>query len=417
MRDIKDHYRQLLGLDADWTVLEVDLDLEAGRVRIILDWDRSRDGPCGECGQRSVFYDTRPEREWRHLDTMQYETVIVAEPPRCRCASCGVRTMRLPWAAAGSRFTLIFEAFAIELLLRMKNVKAASAQLRLSWDNLATLRKSAVERGLVRRNEEKDDILYAGVDEKSFLSGQNYVTVVTDPVGGRVLEVEPGRDTAAAAKALRNAIAEQKRAGVAGVIMDFWEPFARAAAEVFPQADIVHDKFHVSGYLNKAVDQVRRAEHRSLLRDGRDDLKGEKFLFLKDPGGWKQEEEQTFRRLEAAGLKTARAWHLKELFIWFWVQRDRALADGFFTRWWRRARLSKLAPVKAVAQTLKRHRPGLLNYIDHPLTNAVAEGMNSVIQSLKHTARGFRSAANYRIAILFHCGKLSMLPAGSHSKP
>lgn len=399
------------------TVLDIDLDLEAGRVRIMLDWDRTRAGPCGECGQQSEFYDTRPEREWRHLDTMQFDTVVVAEPPRCRCVKCGVRTMRLPWAEPGSRFTLMFEAFAIQLLLRMKSVKAACAQLRLSWDSLAALRRAAVQRGLQRRNEETDDILYAGIDEKSFLSGQNYVTVVTDPVGGRVLEVEPGRDTEAAAKALREAIPEQKRAGVAGVIMDFWEPFASAAAQVFPEAEVVHDKFHVSGYLNKAVDQVRRTEHRSLLREGRSDLKGEKYLFLKDPGGWKLEEEQTFRRLEAAGLKTARAWHLKELFSWFWVQRDRAQADTFFTRWWRRARLSKLAPVKAVAQTLKRHRPGLLNYIDHPLANAVAESMNSVIQSLKHTARGFRSAANYRIAILFHCGKLSMLPAGSHTIP
>jgi transposase len=40
----------------------------------------------------------------------------------------------------------------------------------------------------------------------------------------------------------------------------------------------------------------------------------------------------------------------------------------------------------------------------------VTEGLNSKIQSVKANARGFRNFANYRTAILFHCGKLNMMP-------
>ena len=59
---------------------------------------------------------------------------------------------------------------------------------------------------------------------------------------------------------------------------------------------------------------------------------------------------------------------------------------------------------------LQRHVQGLLNYITHPVSNGVAEAMNSIIQVLKSAARGFRSFKHYRVAILFHCGKLDLLP-------
>jgi len=61
---------------------------------------------------------------------------------------------------------------------------------------------------------------------------------------------------------------------------------------------------------------------------------------------------------------------------------------------------------------LKRHLPGLLAYTRHRITNAVAEGTNGKIQLIKANARGYRNFAQYRIAILFHCGKLDLYPAG-----
>ncbi len=59
---------------------------------------------------------------------------------------------------------------------------------------------------------------------------------------------------------------------------------------------------------------------------------------------------------------------------------------------------------------LKSHLENILTYLQHPITNAKAEGMNSKIQSIKAAARGFRNIENYRISILFHCGKLNLYP-------
>jgi transposase len=64
----------------------------------------------------------------------------------------------------------------------------------------------------------------------------------------------------------------------------------------------------------------------------------------------------------------------------------------------------------AVAHILKRHLENLLTYLKHRITNAVTEGLNSKIQSLKSAARGFRNFQNYRTRILFFCGKLDLYP-------
>lgn len=62
----------------------------------------------------------------------------------------------------------------------------------------------------------------------------------------------------------------------------------------------------------------------------------------------------------------------------------------------------------SAAKTLKRHLTGILAYVTHRITNAVTEGLNSKIQTLKANARGYRNFAHYRTAILFHCGKLAL---------
>ena len=63
-----------------------------------------------------------------------------------------------------------------------------------------------------------------------------------------------------------------------------------------------------------------------------------------------------------------------------------------------------------VAKMIKKRLANVLTYFKHHITNAISEGFNSRIQSLKANARGFRSFENYRTRILFYCGKLDLKP-------
>ena len=126
MPGMQDHelYRRILGIEAPWFVDSVELKLDEGEIHVHLLHHDMIDWPCPECGAACKIYDHQGERQWRHLDTCQYQTILHAEPPRSECREHGVKVIRLPWAEPSSRFTALFEALAIEWL------KAASQKAR-----------------------------------------------------------------------------------------------------------------------------------------------------------------------------------------------------------------------------------------------------------------------------------------------
>ncbi len=142
----------------------------------------------------------------------------------------------------------------------------------------------------------------------------------------------------------------------------------------------------------------------------RDWLTGRKYLFLRNPADWKAEEKQCFQKLRRKDLKVTKAWGLRETLQSFRALTSKTAANAFFAKWLHEAKETALRTITKVAVTLQDHLPGLLNYITHRVTNAVTEGFNSKIQMIKSCARGFRSFENYRVAILFHCGKLQLHP-------
>jgi transposase len=405
--ELQKHYALLLGVGSPWEVKTVDLNLEGKKVEIELGWQWGAAAKCPECGRECSIHDCAPERTWRHLDTMQFMRLVRARTPRADCPEHGVKTMQVPWAAPQGRFTLLFERFAVEVLLASASVSQACALLGLSWDTAQEIMRRAVQGGLERRQLER--LKYLGMDEKSFRRGQSYVTLLTDLEESRVLDVVEER-TAEAASQLWDTLSEEQKQGVEAVAVDMWEPFIQTIQTQVPEADIVHDKFHVSKYLGEAVDTVRRQEHKELLAQGDETLKGTRQLWLYNPQNFSPEQAEEFSALKDLHLKVARAWAAKELFSKFWEYQEEGWARRFFKDWFGWVSRSRLKPVVDVAQMLKRHLDNLLTYLKHHITNAVTEGLNSKIQSLKSAARRFRSFRNYRIRILFFCGKLNLYP-------
>jgi transposase len=405
MENLEHHYAQLLGLGSPWEVTEVTLDLEDNRVTIRVEHPNGVAVRCPECGCECTIADRAPERSWRHLDTMQFETRLVAATPRAACGECGVKTVAVPWAGKNSRFTLMFESFALKVIEASGCVEKARLLLKIGWNTAHQIMGSGVQRGLERR--QLDEIEHAGIDEKSYRKGHSYVSVLNDLDGGRVLEVVEGRTTQSAGD-LWLTLGEEVRKGIKAVAMDMWEPFMKSTRENVPGALVVHDRFHIAAYLGKAVDQVRRAEHKELLAAGDERLKGSRQLWLFNAENVTDARWMEFEKLLEMDLKCAEAWAMKESMRHFWDYRYAGNAKRFFEGWLEWVRQSGEAPVKKVAEMINNHLPEVLNYFRHRITNAVSEGLNSKIQSIKAMARGFRGFKNYRIRILFFCGKLDM---------
>jgi len=162
--------------------------------------------------------------------------------------------------------------------------------------------------------------------------------------------------------------------------------------------------------LNQAVDKVRRQEHKILSQQKDDTLKKSKYLWLTGFENLTEEMQNRFNELQSLGLKVGRAYAIKETFDHFWDYSYAGCARKFFKQWYGWARRSKLEPVKKVAKMIKEHFENIITYLRHRISNAATEGFNGVIQSIKANAHGFRNFENYRIAILFQCGKLDLKP-------
>ncbi len=178
MNTLHQHYRLLLGLDDTWDVADVRLDLKANRVSIALAHRPGVRVACPECGASCTVYDHNDQRTWRHLDTMQFETLLTARLPRADCAKCGQLQCPAPWAEPNSRFTLLFEALAIQVLQACGSTQAAADLLGLNWKTMHKIMEHAVERGLLTRD--LSGTTQVGMDEKAQGKGHDYVTVLTD---------------------------------------------------------------------------------------------------------------------------------------------------------------------------------------------------------------------------------------------
>ena len=366
------------------------------------------DWPCPECGASCQLHDHQPERQWRHLDTCQYRTILHAAPPRSACPEHGVHVVKLPWAEPSSRFTALFEALAIEWL-KAASQKAVAGLLKLSWDEIHGIMERAVKRGLERRQAEP--VTQLGVDEKAFRKGHHYLTLVNDLARGRVLYVAQDRKQSSLDGFWATLTPEQIGA-VEAVAMDMWNPYIASVREHLPEADgkIVFDKFHIAQHLGGAVDKVRRKENKILRAAGDDTLVGTRYDWLRHPARMEPKDRRAFAALRDSGLKTARAWALKETMMAFFDYRYERPARKHF-RWWHNwAVRSRLQPMIAVGRMLKRRFANIVTYLRHRITNATSESLNAKIQWVKYTARGFRNKQNFVNAIYFHCGGLNLAP-------
>ena len=408
MKDI-DLYQQILGLTAPWFVSKVELDVAGGQVDVFVAHEENVPWSCPHCDYEGACYDHAPERDWRHLDTCQFKTFLHARIPRVKCPEHGVVQAAIPWAGKHSRFTLLMERMAIDVLQACQTVSAACEILRISWDRAWHLMQRAVHRGQSRKKPAIVPLV--GVDEKAFKKGHSYMTVVCDIDWATVEYVAEGRKKESLEGYFASLTPEQL-GGIEALAMDMWQPYVQATLEWVPLAGhkIVFDRFHVMKYVTEAVDKVRKEEHRELLGLGEETLKKTKYLWLASEENLPERHRERFEQLKKSDLRTARAWAIKEHLRHLWSYLSPGWARRFFKGWYAWAIRSRLKPIQDVAQMLKRRIDNIVTHATHFITNSVAEGLNSKIMAIKRRAGGFRNPENFKTAIYFYCGGLDLYP-------
>jgi transposase len=385
MRDI-DFVAKLLSLKRPWKVDRVSLSPEEKEIHVWLEHRRRAEFACPECRLPLPIYDHVATRRWRHLDHGECQTWLHARIPRVYCLEHGARQASVPWALSGSRFTLAFERHAIDVLLET-DVLGGARLLNLSWDEAWHLMERAVERGQQRKKRRV--IAYLGVDEKAVARRHQYVTLVCDLQRGTIEYLAENREKTSL-DAYYASLSKKQLAGIQAVAMDMWDPYIASTKAHVPNGEkkIVFDRFHIMQHMNEAVDAVRKEENRLLMEDDFDILKGTKYLWLFAEENTPEKMAERFGWIRESNLKTARAWAIKESLRGLWSYQRKGWAELYWKEWYFWATHSRLKPVKKVARMIRNHLENVLTYFDHRITNAVSEGLNSKIQTVKKTPTG-----------------------------
>lgn len=405
IEDFKNMVEKSLNLSEPWYVKGAEFRAEEPAIHIYIGIKNRARIACPKCGGATKRYGYEPnERIWRHGDCMFYETFIHCRRPKVLCPNCGVQQVSAPFERKDSRFTLMFEGYAMLIMADMPIAKAAQA-LRCDEKTLTNILNYWVYKAVDERN--LADVKSIAIDETSFKKGHDYVTVIIDSAKRAVIDVEPGKD-----KSTVNNFAEKltEKGGdcskIETVTSDMSNAFLSAVEEKFPNAKHTIDKFHVKQMLLKSLDEVRKkeqkasAEKRALFLGRR--------LFMIPEKRMNDEQKIALQSLSKQYPKTGRAYRIVSALDDFYSAETVEDAREFFDKLYSWMRRSRLPEMKNTALTLKKHKDKIMNYFENRLTNAICEGINSMIQSAKRAARGFHTFKGFAAKIFLVTGKLEL---------
>lgn len=393
-------FNRMLNLGEGWEVKDILVNNSQKEVDIFIEYTKST-GYFPSTKSECKIYDLKSSRRFRHLDIFEYKTYLNARLPRVKNDNSEIKIIELSWAGQRLSYTFLFENKVIEVLQMSKNQSQTASYFNTTYDIVHGIMERAVLRGLERRDLNGTRAI--SLDEKSFGNGQKYITVLSDPINKCVLDIIEGRKVEDTEELLTWTLSPKQLEEIWIVSMDMWKPYMISVEEVIPQADIVHDKFHIAKYLNKAVDDVRKQEVKE-----QDVLKKTKYLFLKNKENWTVSQTIKFEEVNQINLATSQAWQIKENFKGIYMQGGKQLCINYFKQWYNHVIEKGIKPMIKVADTMLKHLKGIVNAAVYDVTNSMAENLNAQIQVVKSVARGFANAKSYRNAILFFQGKLKM---------
>ncbi|WP_047267397.1 ISL3 family transposase [Marinitoga sp. 1197] len=398
MNELPRFFEKILNINEPWRIEKIEQD--GNKVNIYVNFKRGAKFEIN--GKRYGAYDT-VKKTWRHLNLFQYETYIHARVPRIKTED-GIKIIEVPWSRPNSGFTLLFEAFVLEMYQHM-TVAEISKKYKVTENRIWRILEHHVMKELKKQDFSKEPIKILSVDEIARKKNHVYVTNFVDVERGKVVFIAKGKDAKTFKKFKTKYIEKKgKVSDIKTICMDMSVAFKSGAKEHFPKAKLVFDKFHIIKLLNEQLNKIRKRES----KDYKDLLNKTKYIFLKNPKNLTNKQNEKLEQLmEYKYLDTVKAYslilELKKIFDY----KKPAYASKFFKKWYDKTLKSNIPEMKKAAKSLYKHIKGILMHLKTGLTNAKIEGMNSKLRTFTKRAYGFKSFKYLSITIFLALGKLS----------
>lgn len=253
---------------------------------------------------------------------------------------------------------------------------------------------------------------YMSLDKTCLSNGEVWTFLTNkDGKGGRgtLAAAIPGTRSDEIISILVNAMGKSVRRRVKEVTCDLSPSMMLIAAEVFCNAHVVNDRFHVQRVYNEAVDEIRIYIRRKLIAE-----ENERDSTI-PPVTYSNGEtmRQILARSKHTLMMSSNKWtdiqrhRVNILFKHYPVLRDAYdLAMGLrkifntkttptkamkkMNEWYEKVRQLGNASFRSVIKTFKNHAPTILNYFRRRATNASAEAFNSKVKIFRAQMKGVR---------------------------
>jgi transposase len=401
----KDFFNLLLDFGDEWVITNIESNHKTHEVFLDVEYvsDHYED-PLSLSPAK--LYDHTEVRVWRHLDILHYKSYVRCRIPRVLCSDGKVRQISIGWASKHDRHTFSFELKVIDLLNATKNQSKTAEYLNCSFRMVNRIMHRCTQRGMDRRNYAHVSFEHISIDEKSFQKGHKYVTVISHPKSGTILDIGEHRDTASTELLLDKTFTQDQLKSINTVSMDMWKPYMQSVELKAPNAEIVHDKFHLVKYLNDAIDKVRRREVKK-----NEVLKNSRYILLKNEQNLTDKQQVKYQMIKDSNFEVTKAMNIRENFkSLFDYYHEKVGAIEILKNWTQDSFLKCINEMNKVILTFINHATGIVNALISGLNNAMAERLNGKIQEIKSVARGYRTFQNFRSAILFFHGGLDLYP-------
>lgn len=316
---------------------------------------------------------------------------------RLRCAECGYKWWpRLPFMTGTKRYTRAFALTVLDLL-QFGTIQAVAKYLQVGWDMIKDIHKTKLRTRY--KTPQLRNLSYLGIDEFSIRKGHTYITIFVDLRNGRIIHAIEGRSVNAITPFLRKIA--QRAPNLKAVAIDMSHSYRKAIQEHLPWVEIVYDRYHISALINRAIDDLRREEHRKASSECKHIMKGSRYLLLRNYGNLDPNNRDRLHSLLSVNHSLLTMHTMKEQLHSFWNLTNRQEAMSFLYNWCFDALNSGIKQLIKIGLTLYRRQEGLLGYFTHRITNAVTEGLNNKIKTLKRQAYGFRDMEYFKLR-LYH---------------
>ena len=352
---------------------------------------------CPQCGSKHIICSGQTVRDIRSVPIGSRQIILRMSIQRVECKECGcIRNEEIKFTRGKRRYTRCFERL-IHDLGRMCTISDVARHLHVSWDTVKDVQKEYLGRHYGRPSLKH--VRRIGIDEFAAAKGHVYMTIVVDMDTGQVIYVGEGKG----ADALDGFWKWVKKAGcrIESVATDLSHAFISAVQDNLPGAALVFDHFHVVKLMNDKLDKIRRATyHKEADGNRRRVIKGQRWILLCNGEGLGESGRQRLHAALQANEPLAKAYYLKESLRRVWRQRTKDDADMVLTDWVRQASESGVAILQGMADTIERHKNGILAWYDHRTSTGKTEGINNKIKTMKRQAYGFRDMDFFKLKIL-----------------